>query len=77
MKEQDDRIQECLNIYKQLQSMGILQLDYVKELLKKNINDFIHNNIPNTFEFSIPNSNSIIQIKLTTQNKQSGITLVQ
>jgi len=78
MKEIDDRIQECINIRKQLESMGILTLFTVRELLTKHMNIFITEGESQHFKLKIPNSKMIFDISLTTiENKKSGITLLK
>jgi hypothetical protein len=78
MKSLDDRIQECINIRKQLESMGLLTIHTIKEIITEHMNNYIKDGISETFKFTIPNDKTVFKIVLTSDdNKKSGVTIIK
>ena len=73
-KTVDDRLQECINIRRQLQSLGVMQYnDIYKHQIVKSMNDFVTNGISNSFQ--VPLEKYTLHIILSNTRK-SGITLL-
>lgn len=74
MKSDNTKIQELINIRKQIQQLGFLTIQENSKKLSMHSNAFLKENIPSTFKLYIP-SQKITAIIILSNHKQSGITL--
>lgn len=73
MKTEDERIQECIQIRKQLTSIGAMMLDENREKLKNEMKKFVYSGQSTRFSLNlIDKAKAIIELK---SSKKSGITL--
>jgi hypothetical protein len=72
-----DRITECMNIKKQISSLGLLILDGVSSKLSENMNNFIKNGVSRQFKIHIPHQHAYLEVRLcVSQGIKSGVTFV-
>jgi len=77
MKSVEVRIQECMQIRGQLQSMGVLSIPHLAEKLKAKMNSFIKTGESSTFNLSLDQKGTTFQIILTSsENKKSGVRMI-
>lgn len=78
VKHVKERIDECVNMKKQIASMGLLVVDGVAEKLSVNMNAFIKTGSSRKFNIHVPNEGSYLEVTLcATRGIKSGIALIQ
>jgi hypothetical protein len=78
-KTVDTRIAECVNIRRQLQSLGILTIPDISAKLTKRMNEFVSSGISQSFKLIIPDDPGTYVHVILSSNpaKQSGVSLVK
>lgn len=75
MKNQQQRIEECINIRKQLSSIGGLLNDTTRGQITQHMNEYIRNGTSFTKRFNLDKNNDIKLVLTSSEEKQSGILL--
>jgi hypothetical protein len=73
MKHTRTRIQECIEIRKQLRDRNYMLMDNFNHIISENMNAFIHDG--NTREFRLKLNPKLVSVVTLHSSKQSGITL--
>lgn len=74
-KSETDRIQESIEIRKQLSKLGATLCDTAKKRLSKSTNDYIKTGEAQTVSLRIDERHNVRILLTPNENKKSGITL--
>lgn len=75
MKSIKTRIDECVNIRCQLQSMGLFVIQKNNDIVSKYMNDFVKTGESQYFSLSLPEQKLKFIVTLTAKEKQSGVVM--
>lgn len=76
MKSVEERVQECINIRSQLQSLGILTIHTIKEKLAHHMNDYIKYGDSTSFKLKVPEGGAMFEVNLVgSEGKKSGVIM--
>jgi hypothetical protein len=77
MKTQPQRLQECIQIRTQLQSLGVLSIPHIADTLKKNMNAFVTTGDSCSFRLNMDEKGVYFEVILTSnENKKSGVRMI-
>lgn len=77
MKSLQERIAECMNIRRQIESLGILVCPEISKTLSQHMNAFISNETSQTFNIRATNMVTLKIVLTCNDKKQSGVYFIK